>query len=249
MRREGISGWQSLFVYAGSALGRPTTFTRFRTSGDYFKRVIQKYRRALGPLVDTLTPARIRSTAGVVAYLRTHSLDEMARTLGNKRETSLRHYLPDVLWAFFQDRWLRIFQNLLIIQPVQGTTYALEVSDFSSWGEVDTFLDRNILRDVPEAPYGGLHQAPRLTRQRESGRILVVAAVETWTALYSLKAAVERAESKEAVQPKALYWARFADHLETHIRSKEYTNRGIKAVLAEAQARVRADRFRSLIYA
>jgi hypothetical protein len=249
MRRKGIKGWQNLFLYSMTPLGTPVTFTRQANGRHEFRRRIQRFRAELGPLVDTLTLSQIRSTAGVLALLQSESLDEMARTLDHKRSVSIEHYLPEPIWRFFQDRWIRIFQNLLLQAAVKGTPHALAVSDFKTWEELDTFLANNVLQDLPQETETAAKPIPVMASSNALTRILIIAAEKPWAALLSLRDAVRKSATPDRVRPRAWYWAKVADALQAHIQSAAYTDKPIKAILATALAQVQPGALQAVIHA
>ena len=249
MRREHLKGWQNLFLYSSTPLGTPLTFTHKETGHDQFRQRIRKFRAELGPLVDTLTLSQIRSTEGVLTYLRTHSLDEMARILDHDRMVSLEHYLPEPLWRFFQDRWIRTFQNLLLQAAVKGSPHALAVSDLKTWNELETFLANNVLRDLPILTEGTAPSPDKAKPADDGNRILVIAAEKPWAALFSVRDAVRKSTTPERVHPRAWHWTRVADALEQHVRSETFTDKQVKSILANAIARVDAGPFQAVVHA
>jgi hypothetical protein len=249
MRREHLKGWQNLFLYSSTLLGTPLTFTHKETGRDQFRQRIRKFRAELGALVDTLTLSQIRSTEGVLTYLRTHSLDAMARTLDHDRMVSLEHYLPEPLWRFFQDRWIRTFQNLLLQAAVKGSPHALAVSDFKSWNDLETFLANNVLRDLPILTEGDALSPEKAKRADDGNRILVIAAEKPWAALFGVRDAVRKSTTPDRVQPRAWYWTKVADALEQHVRSDSFTDKQVKSILAKAIAQVDAGPFQAVVHA
>ncbi|MBF4344071.1 hypothetical protein EAY39_25675, partial [Vibrio anguillarum] len=55
----------------------------------------------------------IRRHRGLLIYLETRSMDAVAEALGHKKKDTklLTSYLPKPLMDFFNDRWVRQFQN------------------------------------------------------------------------------------------------------------------------------------------
>lgn len=116
MKRHGLNGWQNLVIYTGNPLGAPAYFHRSSNINSFFRHFALTDNAKLGNLAKSVTIPKIRSTRGVMVFLDTMDITQMAKELGNSSETSLKHYLPDSLWDYFTTRWLRIFQNLLIVE-------------------------------------------------------------------------------------------------------------------------------------
>lgn len=231
MKRVEIAGWQRLFVYASTPLGKPASFAKAFSSYTAMREICSKHADALGHLAETITLSRIRSTKGVLIFLDKLDLAEMARALGNTQGVALKHYLPPAIYEFFLDRWVRIFQNVLIISAVSDPLRRLEASDFATMEELDEFLANHA---VATAPF--VDQPTAATSQPLDGEgptLFIVAAPSIFAALLSIRRAVETATGAVAVE--ATYWAEFARRLEKHIDSDQYTDTEVRLILATAR--------------
>lgn len=232
MCKNNIEGWRNLFVYVGSPLGAPGSFTRSTNLYNSFRVFAIEDRNKLGKLADTVTIPRIRSTRGVLVFMETMDLAAMARELGNTPGTSLRHYLPDVLWEYFAVRWLRIFQNLMIVDATRDTPYMQRALKFKSMAELDAFLRNHALtprdHDNVTEEEGRINEASGM-------ELMVPASLGLFTALLSVTAAADNAVTEGRIlAPYAIYWAEFTKRIRAHIESPKYTDRGIKMMMAEA---------------
>ena len=143
MRNAGHKAWRYLFLgqqeggYIGPLHQEPTSsLTRDRSS------LIRLYPELVehGLTRGTLDFRRVRNTMGVIRWFETGSLVEMSRRLGNTRQVALTHYLPPALLHAWNARIIRRFQNTLIVLAAHEESYLLEVSDFSSLGDLLQFI-------------------------------------------------------------------------------------------------------------
>jgi lambda repressor-like predicted transcriptional regulator len=86
----------------------------------------------------------IRNTMGVITWLETGSIDEMSRTLGNKRQVALEYYIPPVLLKLWNERIIRKFQHALIILACHDKPWLLEVTDFHTHKQLEEFITQLI---------------------------------------------------------------------------------------------------------
>lgn len=78
----------------------------------------------------------------------------------------LSHYLPEPILSFFQDRWVRIFQNAIIYEAMKDSDHLFDAVDFSA-DEIDKFLRNHQLKPLPEHLITG--QVSNLTANVENG--------------------------------------------------------------------------------
>jgi hypothetical protein len=231
MKRMQIAGWQRLFVYASTPMGKPTSFAKAFSSYTAMREICSKHADALGYLAENITLSRIRSTKGVLVFLDKLDLAEMARALGNTQGVALKHYLPPAIYEFFLDRWVRIFQNILIISAVSDPLRRLEASDFATMEELDEFLANHAVAATPFSNQPSATMTQPL--DGEGATMFIVAAPSLFAALLSIRRAVETAT--DAVAVEATYWAEFARRLEKHIDSDQYTDTEVRLILATAR--------------
>lgn len=252
MKEKKIVGWQNLFIYASTPLGKPAFFTRTSNMNSAFRAFAQRNFMALGELAEIVTVPRIRSQRGIIVFLKDFDIKAMARELGNDEETSMRHYLPDAIWNYFAVRWIRIFQNLLIVEATRDTPYMARALMFETATELDEFLKTHALEPlIQPADKDGSSQANVNTGDSEKVKtqsepkvqeLMVAASHENFVTLLSVKGAVELAfAGGQDVHDKALYWYEFTKRLQGHIESDAFVDRGIKKLLKNAAADVSPD--------
>lgn len=254
MKDNHVKGWQNLFIYSGQPLSKPAFFIRTSNINSYFRAFAQRDGTTLGELAEFVTINRIRAQKGILKFLEDFDIKAMARELGNDPETSMRHYLPDAIWDYFAVRWIRIFQNLLIVEATRGTPYMARALRFKNATELDRFLKNHALEPlIPQsATEPDLFAAQELEDGQEFDQrstppvkeIMVAASHGIFSTLLSVKDAVEFSlAAGDKVHDKALYWYEFAKRLQAHIESNAYPDRGIKKLLKAASLDISRDNF------
>lgn len=247
LKDKGDDAWRSFLLTSGrgfaypkpwsqsggelGALSGPRLVREFAAAG-----ISESERRRI---VESLGLSRIRASAAVLVYLSTHSVFEMAQALGHKEYDPrlMARYLPEPIYRFFQERWIRIFQTGIIVEALKGSDHLLEASGFSNMTEVHEFLMNhsfNLGAAVPNT----------VTGPRKSAEIIFGVNVEILTVLAGISASVQRCEQKSNGQ--ARYWAGIAKHLISYIESDSCHRPDIKRQLALAKNRageVNLDRF------
>jgi hypothetical protein len=260
MSENNIAGWQNLVIYASNPLGKPAFFTRTSNINSAFRTFAQRNSKVLSELAEIVTIPRIRSQRGIIAFLKDFDIKAMARELGNDEETSMRHYLPDAIWNYFAVRWIRIFQNLLIVEATRGTPYMARALMFETATELDEFLKTHALEPLIEPTdedIGSMADLDSDDSEEEEPRaqpkvqeLMVAASYEIFVTLLSVKGAVELAfAGGQDVHDKALYWYEFTKRLQGHIESDAFVDRGIKKLLKNAAADASPDNYLKAIRA
>jgi hypothetical protein len=178
-------------------------------------------------------------------------IKQMARELGNNTETSLRHYLPGALWDYFTTRWIRIFQNLLIVEATRNTPYMARALHFESAADMDEFLLNHAV--APLIPDEDLNN--EASSNLDSGgpqytEMMVAASPEIFTVLVSIAEASAIAdENGQEITPQALYWTEFTTRIKKHIESKDFHDRGIKKMMITAAQSARPAEFMGVVCA
>ena len=254
MKDNHVKGWQNLFIYSSNPLSSPTYFIRTSNINSYFRAFAQRNEATLGELTEFVTINRIRAQKGILKFLENFDIKAMATELGNDPETSMRYYLPDAIWDYFAVRWIRIFQNLLIVEATRGTPYMARALRFANATELDEFLKNHALEPlIPQsAKEPDLFDEQEIEDSQESDQqstppvkeIMVAASHGIFSTLLSVKDAVEfTLAAGDKVHDKALYWYEFAKRLQAHIESSAYPDRGIKKLMKAASLDASRDNF------
>lgn len=235
MKCHGVSGWQNLVIYTGKPLGAPAKFTRSSNINSTFRHFALACELQLGNLAKQVTIPRIRSTRGVLVFLESMDITKMARELGHASETTLRHYLPDSLWDYFTTRWVRIFQNLLIVEATKDTPYMQRALHFRSSAEMDEFLRNHAVTPLIPAEMEESNISPIVRSAQAPDELMVAASPGIFAMLLSISdASNQAAEQGRKLTPQAVYWTEFAKRIKAHIESEAFHDRGIKQMMREA---------------
>lgn len=97
------------------------------------------------------TPRAIRKLRGLQIYLETRSLRAVAEALGHKTVNVrlLESYLPKPLMDYFNERWIRQFQNAIVYEALKDSRYLFDALDFDE-SELHEFLINHGLGDLPD---------------------------------------------------------------------------------------------------
>lgn len=173
--------------------------------------------KAAEGLVMRLSPTRFRATVGLQVYLETGSAKSMSEALGHTKYKPdlLSHYLPEPILAFFQSRWIRIFQKGIVCEAMKDSPLLLRASNFKSIEELDSFLNRHML-SLPNEP-----NEPREEQEMGVREVCISVDENILTALLSLESAVSSADQK-LVSTKARYWSKFSSLLQFEIENNSY---------------------------
>lgn len=93
----------------------------------------------------------IRRHCGFQIYLETRSMDAVAEALGHERKDAklLTSYLPKPLIDFFNDRWVRQFQNAILLEAMKDSVYRLDAVNMSA-EDIAEFLNNHGISALPE---------------------------------------------------------------------------------------------------
>lgn len=188
----------------------------------------------------------VRASVGVSIYLETMSVTEMAQALGHARYDPelLEHYLPEPILAFFQSRWIRIFQKAIICEAMKDSVYLLEATKFRDMDELNEFLENHALKNIPEAVTDNSYQN---TSQNDNSQVYFSVDKGVLTALLSLQSAVDSAPDKSKLNEYAIYWDKVTTLIIKEIeRGKD---RNLKSHLSQAREHINANTMEDLIYA
>lgn len=247
LKEKGDDGWRRLFIFAGGlGFQEPYVFTSQTSFAKSLrqKTFVHAHSAELGDLIHTLSLARIRATAGVLVYLDSLSIEKMAESLGNSKRVAMNHYLPPTIMQFFQERWVRIFQNAVIIHAMKDSRFVLDATDFNSMSELDRFLEAHALRALPEES-GPLTSSAEQAFEATGSEIVISLDEGVLGVLLSLKLAVENAGPRAA--GTAVYWSEFAAKVESHIESDDFLDPYIRSCLVKARGIANPQQFEGLV--
>ena len=101
----------------------------------------------------------IRRHCGLQIYLKTRSMDAVAEALGHEKKDAqlLTSYLPKPLMDFFNDRWVRQFQNAILLEAMKDSVHCLDVVNMSA-EDIEEFLNNHGISNIPEHFEHGFNQ-------------------------------------------------------------------------------------------
>lgn len=213
MRNTGDDDWRYLLLSSGKGFGKPYRIKKLAPQMCFKERIrdigagIEKHcklpHEAAISLAKRFSLGRLRTSAATLVYLETQSVRKMADALGHKyfEPDLLSRYLPPAIQEFFQERWIRIFQNGILAEALKDSTYLLESTDFKSEAELDEFLSQHALKLLPQND--DAQATPNKNNEIAFGLDAGIFAV-----LLSIDCAVSNALRQNIKpSPQALHWA------------------------------------------
>lgn len=202
-------------------------------------------------LSDRFDLGALRASKGVLVYLKTRSVKAMAQALGHKEYSpkTLSHYLPAPVFDFFQSRWIRIFQQGIIVEAMKDSPLLLSATEFSSMNEFHEFMKNHALKTIPQHLEDPYHDFTSSISEVAIDEIVFNINTAILTLLLSLQQAVLHA--KKTVSGKAAYWSEVASHLVAHIEngSDHGANEEFKCYLTAARKQLNAVKMEAIVYA
>ncbi len=260
LKNRGDDAWRFLFLHCTRYIGPPKVASRFKSHDKNFKRnglfeeflaVSQRSKKETKELLLRLSVTTYRASRAVEVYLDTNSVEAMAKALGHTTYNAslLSRYLPEPILAFFQTRWVRVFQRGIICEALKGSPHLLRAAQFTSMEELHLFLENHALRPLPahlKNPDAQTNRTKKAEVQEEEEQILVPLDSGMLTALLSIKLAVSNAQDITNVCAKAIYWSKFAELVVQDIESS--FNSDLHNYLSIAYRHADVSKMETLIY-
>jgi hypothetical protein len=186
----------------------------------------------------------LRASQVVARYLEKPDLAEAAKRLGHERLSfnQIERYVPPPLIAFFEERWVRLFQNAVLCEALVDSQFLLRATDFETMDDLHEFLSNHALK------------IRRRTANDDNGRderggeqVYFSANTQTLAILLALRTAVRAAQTTPCVL--AIEWADFADRLQRYIESAQPPREELVVMLEEAREKANVVIFNETIYA
>ncbi|CED59783.1 putative uncharacterized protein [Moritella viscosa] len=152
MKRNGDDGWRYMIIsgtvnttYRKKLPLSPSDYRYLSENEDPNDVEIQN-------IINLTSPKSIRKASGIKIYLETKSIAAVSQALGHVRASNktLSHYIPSSLIDFFNDRWIRQYQNAILFESLKDSTCLEDALDISL-DEIDEFLSNNKLGKVPDS--------------------------------------------------------------------------------------------------
>lgn len=189
---------------------------------------------------------RLRASRAVEIFIQSKSSEQMSKALGHENYCPdlLSHYLPDPVLAFIKARWIRIFQKAVVCEAMKDSPYLFRVTHFNNMDELDSFLDKHRISEIPSQASDPERKAQR--EEIDTSEAVLSIGVPFLTSLLSLEAAVLASNNRARVCGRAEFWASFAEKIKIEIFSG--SKRLLKQYLTTAIKMVDAKKMEALIY-
>jgi hypothetical protein len=254
LRIQKNDSWRRLFLATTSMGNAPTTWSptheASRQTGWLSDRFVQRLgieRSEADDLAARFSLKRLRASAGVLVYLNTGSVEQMAKALGHTvySRRLLDHYLPPEIQRFFVERWIRLFQTGIVCEALKGSPYLLAASNFATMEDLDEFLENHALRRIPRHLEDPDSVGGGKSSTDDGTRVVFGIDVGILTILMSIECAVRRAE----ITPcgRAIRWAQISERLIPHLEAQKEQPEFVTMV-SRARAHVDPTLVESLIH-
>ena len=258
LKERNDDSWRYLFLTCGKGFAYPTRIKCLSTTTSEPERLRQlanaldetsslSFEKRLA-LAERFSLPSLRASAGVLVYLDTKSAEKMAKALGHKKydHKLISRYLPEPLLAFFQERWVRIFQAGMIVEALKDSEYLLQATEFKTINELHSFLNTHALKTLPKTTITAVPSEP-MNRDGPIHEIVFGVNTSILTVLISLQMAVEGATAR--VCGKAIYWEGIASHLIAYLESDLHDRQDLRDCLTVAKSRANPLTMREIIHA
>ena len=193
----------------------------------------------------------IRASSAVLVYLDTQSVQEMSKALGHTNVTKdrLKEYLPEPILAFFQSRWVRIFQKAIICEAMKDSEYILQATNFEKMEDLHQFLTNHALKNIPKHVMNDHIDDREKCSSSLKNESYVYFSVDKGIliALMSLERAVKSSSKNKTINGHAKYWCKVSELIIKEINRSNDLN--LKSKLEEAKPHINAKSMENLIYA
>jgi hypothetical protein len=242
--------WRYLFLHCGKGFSYPRRIlpSEETSSRRMDTRLAKSFRAngAISPadserLAKRFSLTALRASVAVCKYLKEPNLQKLAKLLGHKNVDlrMLQRYLPAPLLAFFQERWMRVFQCGLLVEALKDSPYLLPATGFASLDEVSEFLNNHALKWQSRDAQGEVRE-PSSKLGRLAEKVVFSVNVENLTLLESLRIAVESAQT-ERLSQLALLWRDYSVKLFAYIEHSHPPRDDFQEMLSLARSRASVD--------
>ncbi|MPW29934.1 hypothetical protein F9L16_13140 [Agarivorans sp. B2Z047] len=160
---------------------------------------------------DIHTLRSIRRHRGFQIYLETRSMDAVAEALGHEKKDAnlLTSYLPKPLMDYFNARWIRQFQNAILLEAMKDSVYRLDAVNMSAQ-DIEEFLDNHGISNIPEHfDHGFTQQATTDSESSESlefDQLTYTISTSLLQLLMAIRIVVESSDDGESFLDIVAHW-------------------------------------------
>lgn len=153
----------------------------------------------------------IRRHRGFQIYLETRSMDAVVEALGHEKKDArlLTSYLPKPLMDFFNARWIRQFQNAILLEAMKDSVHRLEAVNMSAQ-DVEEFLSNHGISNIPEHfDHGFAQQTTTDSEVSESlgfDQLTYTISTSLLQLLMAIRFVVESSDDEESFLNNVAHW-------------------------------------------
>ncbi|MGO2322768.1 hypothetical protein [Vibrio casei] len=153
----------------------------------------------------------IRRHRGFQIYLETRSMDAVAEALGHEKKNArlLTSYLPKPLMDFFNARWIRQFQNAILLEAMKDSVHRLDAVNMNAQ-DIEEFLNNHGISNIPEHfDHGFVQQATIDNEVSESlafDQLTYTISTSLLQLLIAIRFVVEGSDDEESFLDIVYHW-------------------------------------------
>lgn len=205
--------------------------SRLTIIADEFQEICGITKAKAKSLVGSFNMGSLRASSGAIVYIETGSSEQAAKKLGHEgyQPNLMKRYLPKILLDFFLERWIRVFQEGIIIHAMSASKRLIDAVNSKNMDEVDAFLSAHILG------LDKLYELPKkVDKPKDVKDITIISlSVEIIAVLIGIQLYVT--ENLDKANGQCVYWAKFANRIKSYINSEANLRHDFKAMFEEAE--------------
>ncbi|WP_318469358.1 hypothetical protein [Photobacterium leiognathi] len=153
----------------------------------------------------------IRRHRGFQIYLETRSMDAVAEALGHEKKDAnlLTSYIPKPLMDFFNARWIRQFQNAILLEAMKDSVHRLDAVNMSAQ-DIEEFLSNHGISNIPEhLDHGFIKQTTTDSEVSESlgfDQLTYTISTSLLQLLMAIRFVVESSDDEESFLDIVAHW-------------------------------------------
>ncbi len=156
LRADGVDDYRYMLIKCD--LRSATRVSRYNLWSPEFKESIATNNKNYGvstadakSLAELVSLRALRKSRGLQIYLESRKLDTVVEALGHKSIDFelLESYLPKPLMDYFNERWVRQFQNAIMFEAMKGSKYLYDAIDIQP-EHLNEFIENHGVGILPE---------------------------------------------------------------------------------------------------
>lgn len=222
LKQKGDVNWRKMILTATvtSAIRPVNLNTNLHSANDFYDWLQDK--SLFGKSSDiTLKDAKtisdihslrsIRRHRGFQIYLETRSMDAVAEVLGHEKKDAklLTSYLPKPLMDFFNARWVRQFQNAILLEAMKDSVHRLDAVSMSAQ-DIEEFLNNHGISNIPEYfDHGFVQQMTtdnEVSESLEFDQLTYTISTSLLQLLIAIRLVVEGSDDEESFLDIVAHW-------------------------------------------